>query len=97
MLSIILRHKGHNVTSADNDLQAVNLVQGRPFDLIMMDIKMPVMSGAEACLQTRQIRPRAAVVMMRNSRQLDRAAKRRFGYQSAQALLAAFPTSGSKA
>jgi CheY-like chemotaxis protein len=63
-LSIILRHSGHNVTSAENGLEAVNLVQGRPFDLIMMDIKMPVMNGAEACQQIRQIRPSAMVVMM---------------------------------
>jgi CheY-like chemotaxis protein len=38
---------------AENGREAVDLANGRPFDLILMDIKMPVMDGVAA---TRAIR-----------------------------------------
>jgi CheY-like chemotaxis protein/HPt (histidine-containing phosphotransfer) domain-containing protein len=49
----LLTKMAHHVTLAVNGRQAVDLVSGRKFDLILMDIQMPVMSGIEA---TRLIR-----------------------------------------
>jgi CheY-like chemotaxis protein len=49
----ILRKAGALVTIVDNGQRAVRLVQaaeaaGRPFDLVLMDMQMPVMDGYEA-------------------------------------------------
>jgi PAS domain S-box-containing protein len=44
---------GHSVTEATNGKRAVELAQAEPFDLILMDISMPVMDGRQA---TREIR-----------------------------------------
>ncbi len=36
------------ITEAENGLEAVNLARQQPFDLILMDIRMPVMDGYQA-------------------------------------------------
>jgi len=40
-----LERQGHIVTTAGNGKQALDLLQGRTFDLILLDIMMPEMSG----------------------------------------------------
>ena len=51
MLSI----QGHEVTVARNGQEAIDLAQSHRPELILMDIKMPVMGGLEAMRQLRDI------------------------------------------
>ncbi len=44
----ILRNAGCAVTTAESGEAAITLVQKQPFDLVLMDIQMPGMSGVEA-------------------------------------------------
>jgi len=55
--SIMLRKWGHTVVTADNGERAVALVAAQTWDLVLMDVQMPVMGGMEAC---RLIRSREA-------------------------------------
>ncbi|OYU95442.1 MAG: hypothetical protein CFE21_09865 [Bacteroidetes bacterium B1(2017)] len=43
------------VMTANNGQEAVNLCEVHKFDLIFMDIQMPVMNGTEALIQIRNI------------------------------------------
>ncbi|WP_230968972.1 response regulator [Nitrogeniibacter aestuarii] len=53
----ILEKAGHRVTLASHGQEAVELVNDNNFDLILMDVQMPVMGGIEA---TQAIRAREA-------------------------------------
>jgi PAS domain S-box-containing protein len=43
-----LNYLGFDVTEAENGLVAINIIQNNDFDLILMDIQMPVMDGLQA-------------------------------------------------
>ncbi len=45
----ILEKDGHQVVIAQNGLEALETLTSRNFDLILMDIQMPVMDGLTAC------------------------------------------------
>ncbi|EGC30901.1 hypothetical protein DICPUDRAFT_89878 [Dictyostelium purpureum] len=53
-----LKKLGHNVTLAENGLHAFNLVSCNTFDLILMDVNMPVMDGKESTKKIREYESR---------------------------------------
>jgi two-component system response regulator HydG len=63
-MSLVLARKGYEVSTAPDGPTAIGMVKDRPFDIIFMDIKMPVMDGVEAFEKIKVIRPDAVVVMM---------------------------------
>lgn len=50
----LLESLGVEVTLAENGKQAVDLLEQRSFDLIFMDMQMPIMDGIEATRIVRQ-------------------------------------------
>lgn len=48
LATIRLKEKGHTLTLAENGLEAVQAWESGSFDLILMDLQMPIMNGFEA-------------------------------------------------
>jgi DNA-binding NtrC family response regulator len=63
-LSLVLGRQGYAVNTAKDGLEALVKVQESPFDMIFMDIKMPLMDGVETYRRIKKIRPEAVVMMM---------------------------------
>jgi len=45
MISLLLRHVGHNVSLVENWKEALNLLKSENFDILMTDFRMPAMEG----------------------------------------------------
>ncbi|MDH5682287.1 MAG: response regulator, partial [Spirochaetota bacterium] len=50
----MLENWGHTVVLADNGLEALNILETDNFDLILMDVQMPVLNGLEATIRIRK-------------------------------------------
>ncbi|MGR3593135.1 MAG: ATP-binding protein [Limimaricola soesokkakensis] len=58
----ILIQAGHQVHTAENGARAVEAVQATSYDLILMDIQMPVMDGITATHKIREMGPPASQI-----------------------------------
>lgn len=55
LVVLTLQFNGFDVVSAIDGAQAVEKAQEETFDLILMDVRMPRMTGYEACRQLREM------------------------------------------
>jgi DNA-binding NtrC family response regulator len=60
----VLQALGYAVKGANRGETAVELMRREPFDLMVLDYKMPGMSGFEVFEQARALHPRMAVVLV---------------------------------
>jgi two-component system KDP operon response regulator KdpE len=59
-----LAASGFAVEEAGTGKDAVSVMQRSPFDLVLLDVNMPGISGVEACRQIRELAPHAGIVMV---------------------------------
>lgn len=54
IVTFSLKKYNHSVLIANNGLEAVEVFKNQKFDVVLMDIMMPVMDGLEATLRIRE-------------------------------------------
>lgn len=64
LLKNILTKWGVSFTEASNGKMAAELASEKPFDLIFMDVRMPVMNGFEASKQILKLRPGTRIIAL---------------------------------
>lgn len=52
---LTIERLGHEVDLAENGVEAVEAVQNNPYDVVFMDLEMPIMGGIEATLEIRKL------------------------------------------
>ena len=63
VLKLMLEHEGHVVVTAKHGREAVSIAAAKPFDMVLMDISMPEMSGIEVA-RTLRANPQTADVLI---------------------------------
>ncbi|MBW1996506.1 MAG: hybrid sensor histidine kinase/response regulator [Deltaproteobacteria bacterium] len=69
----VLTDKGYEVLTAENGRKAMELLAEKPVDIILLDLKMPVMSGEEVLEKTRSLYPDIPVIIVTGHGTVDSA------------------------
>ena len=59
----VLEDEGFEVITASSGEEAVRKVQSQPFDIVLMDIKMPGLNGVESLIEMKKRSPHIKVIM----------------------------------
>jgi two-component system, NtrC family, response regulator HydG len=60
----VLEAEGHFVVTTNSGRTALELVESRAFDVVLMDIKMPGMNGVESFIEMKKCKPDVRVIML---------------------------------
>lgn len=60
----VLEDEGYDVTVATSGEGALIKVVGEPFDIVVMDVKMPGMNGVESFIEMKRLRPDLKVILV---------------------------------
>ena len=63
-IDILLRSKNYNVLHAMNGYEAVETVRQQAVDLVLMDLKMPVMDGLTEIEKIREFKPDLPIIVL---------------------------------
>ena len=65
-LELKLKHEGFAVTTAFNGQECLNLIDSQQFDVVLLDLMMPVMDGFQVLEQLQQKQNKPAVFVLSN-------------------------------
>jgi DNA-binding response OmpR family regulator len=60
----LLRRRGYMVTTAESGEEALPLIHQHRFDLLLLDLKMPGMSGLDVARHAREYLPEVAIIIL---------------------------------
>lgn len=72
-MDALLRRRGFNVMTAESAEEALDLIHQHTFDLLLLDLKMPGLSGLDVAQRAREIQPEASVIILTGHGSLETA------------------------
>lgn len=74
LMEIYFVNEGYTLLKASDGLEALDLLERHPVDLIIMDVMMPRMDGIEACMRIRETRELPIILLSAKSQDIDKIA-----------------------
>src|SRR5918911_2712470 len=72
-MSDMLRRRGYEVVVAASGEEALALIHQRPFDLLLLDLRMPGLSGLDVAQRAHALQPDAAIIILTGHGSLESA------------------------
>jgi len=70
-MDMLLRRHGYTVTTAASGEEALALIAQQPFDLLLLDLKMPGLSGLEVAERAQKMQPATAILILTGSSAIE--------------------------
>ncbi len=70
-MEVLLKRRGYVVTAAADGQQALDLLDQSAFDLLLLDLKMPGLSGVEIAERARELQPAASILILTGSSAIE--------------------------
>lgn len=64
LLTEALRENGYDTATVDNGADALELFTNTPFDLLIVDVMMPLINGHQLCKKIRAVNPSIPILML---------------------------------
>ena len=71
VLTVAMQKSGYDVDSVFNGQEAVDAVKKHPYDVIIMDIMMPVKNGLDAVKEIRSTGDKTYIMMLTDKSEID--------------------------
>ncbi|WP_137789110.1 response regulator transcription factor [Bacillus sp. E(2018)] len=72
LISVYLENEGMYTVQSENAIDALEQLEKKDFDLIILDIMMPEMDGIQACMRIRQERNMPIIMLSAKAEDLDK-------------------------
>lgn len=72
LIAVYLENEGMKTEKAEDAVEALQMLEKKAFDLIVLDIMMPKMDGIEACLKIREERSMPIIMLSAKSEDMDK-------------------------
>lgn len=72
LIEIYLKNDGYNVETALNGEEALNLINKNSYELVLLDIMMPILNGIETCLKIREKHSMPIIFLSAKDEEIDK-------------------------
>jgi len=64
ILSVLLKKEGYNITTVQNGASALSQIEEKSFNILLLDVRLPDMSGLEVLKRIKEKTPETTVIIM---------------------------------
>ncbi|MCR6513957.1 response regulator transcription factor [Clostridium sp. LY3-2] len=72
LVEIYLKGEGYETFKAENGIEALNLLEEKDIDLVILDVMMPKMDGIQTCLKIRENSEMPIIMLSAKSEDIDK-------------------------